>query len=139
MTVALAGCAHDARPPRASGAPQVLYVWRNFEETGIPDELTIYGDGDLRYRYLLHTQRGIRIQTGRLGPEQLRAIRRLLARVDVRRADATHVEPRRDGYRWVLRRGGQVGTAADGHVHGALRTLLRRLGAVMDRLQASSL
>ena len=77
------------------------------------------------------------LAAARLAPAQLRAIRALLAEVDVRRADAANLTPRRYGYRWVLRRGGEVGTAADGHLKGALRRLLPRLSALMDRLQAS--
>jgi hypothetical protein len=157
LAAALGGCGHagqqrgagarasataSASPARAATAPhapKLLYVWRNFEETGVPDELTVYADGALRYRNLLHTQMGIRPRTARLEPGRLRAIRRLLRRVDVAHEDASGVKPRRDGYRWVLRRDGRVGTAADGHLHGALRPLLRRVGVLMDRLQSRSL
>jgi hypothetical protein len=42
---------HDSKtsaiqPPREA---QLLYVWRNLEETGIPEEMTIYADGEVRY------------------------------------------------------------------------------------------
>jgi hypothetical protein len=56
-------------------------MWRNFEETGIPEELTIYRDGALRYRNLLHTQMGIRVISSQLGPGQLASVRRLVKRV----------------------------------------------------------
>jgi hypothetical protein len=125
-----------AAPPRA---PKLLYVWRNFEETGVPEELTIYRDGALRYRNLLHTQMGIKVISARLRPAQLAALRRLVRAVDLRRADASAVTPRRDGFRWVLRRKGRVGTAADGHLHGPVRRLVKRVGPLMDRLQSRSL
>jgi hypothetical protein len=132
--------AHAKATPAAAhhSAAKLLYVWRNFEETGIPDELTIYADGSLRYRYLLHTQMGIEPQRARLRPARMAALQALIRRVDVGRADASGVKPRRSGYRWVLRRGGRTGTAADGHLTGPLRTLLPQLSALMDRLQAAS-
>jgi hypothetical protein len=145
---ALTGCGgadHPAAAPKPTAAARpaqaqsVLYVWRNFEETGIPEEATIYADGTVRYRNLLHTQHSIKFLTGHLPPAQLAGLRRLLDRIDLARADASGEKPRRDGYRWVLRRNGQVGTAADGHLHGTMRVLLGRLGPLMDRLRSKSL
>jgi hypothetical protein len=150
---ALAGCGGAAAPPADrhgapardvaaaahSRTPQLLYVWRNFEETGVPEELTIYRDGSLRYRNLLHTQMGIKVISSQLRPGQLSSLRRLVRAVDLRRVDASEVRPRRDGFRWVLRRKGRVGTAADGHLAGPVRLLVRRLGPLMDRLQSGSL
>jgi hypothetical protein len=118
----------------ADGRPW-LYVWRNFEFTGIPDELSVYRDGSLRYRNLLHTQRGIHVRRGRLTAGQLATLRHLLARVDLRRADSAGETPRRSGFRWIIRSGGRTGTAADGHLHGPIRPLVARLRALMDRLQ----
>jgi hypothetical protein len=150
----LAGCGGGSSPPAsphggaaprdaASAAhprkPQLLYVWRNFEETGIPEELTIYRDGALRYRNLLHTQMGIKVISSQLRPAQLATVRRLVRAVDLRRVDASAVKPRRDGFRWVLRREGRVGTAADGHLHGTVRRLVERVGPLMDRLRSRSI
>jgi hypothetical protein len=131
------GGAHHATAARAPTreARPWLYVWRNFELTGIPEELSIARDGRLRYRNLLHTQRGIPVRTGRLDASELARLRRLLARVDLRRARSAGVRPRRDGFRWVIRSGGRTGTAADGHLHGPLRTLVARVRVLMDRLQ----
>jgi hypothetical protein len=145
---ALTGCGGSAEPgtapkPTATVLPDraqpVLYVWRNFEETGIPEEATIFPDGTVRYRNLLHTQHSIKFLTGHVAPAQLAGLRRLLDRIDLAHADASGQKPRRDGYRWVLRRNGQVGTAADGHLHGSMRVLLGRLGPLMDRLRSKSL
>jgi hypothetical protein len=126
--------AAGARAPARTAHPW-LYVWRNFELTGIPEEVSIARDGGMRYRNLLHTQRGIPVRTGRLRPAQLAGLRRLLARVDLRATGSAGVRPRRDGYRWVIRFRGVTATAADGHLRGALRSLVGRLRAVMDRLQ----
>ena len=137
--LAVAGCGGhhpaEARGAAAAHARPWLYVWRNFELTGIPEEISIARDGRLRYRNLLHTQRGIPVRTGRLGAADLATLRRLVARVDLRHAASADVTPRRDGYRWVIRAGGATGTAADGHLHGAMRPLVARLRALMDRLQ----
>ena len=123
----------------APRAPSLLYVWRNFEETGIPEDMAIYADGRIRYRNLLHTQQHIRVQRARLRPHKLRSIRRLLRAVDLRQADASGVTPSRSGYRYVIRSRGGLGTAADGHLHGAIRPLVHWLGAEMDRLGRNSM
>ena len=148
VAVCVAGCGGAAKPPAAvphttpaahQSKPKLLYVWRNFEETGVPEEMTIYRDGTLRYRNLLHTQMGIKVITSHLDGAQLARMRRLVRAVDLRRTDASGVKPRRDGFRYVLRRDGRVGTAADGHLSGPVRPLVLRLRGLMDKLQTSSL
>jgi hypothetical protein len=141
----LAGCGSNSRSqdpqsaiPRPREAP-LLSVWRNLEETGIPEEMTIYADGKLRYRNLLHTQSTIRVLGGRLAPGRLTRIRRALEAVDLSHLDASGVKPRRTGYRYVIRSHGRVGTAADGHLRGPVRPLVLELRAQMDRLQQKSL
>lgn len=135
----VAGCGGGAAPapPHRTAAGPWLYVWRNFELTGIPEEISIARDGSLRYRNLLHTQKGIAVRRGHLSPAALAQLRRLLGRVDLAGADSAGVRPARDGYRWVIRYGGRTGTAADGHLHGAMRPLVDRLRTLMDRLQTA--
>jgi hypothetical protein len=142
----LAACGGTLRPQDQDGSAiqpareaQLIYVWRNFEETGIPEEMTIYADGEVRYRNLLHTQRSIPVLTGRLAPGRLTRIRRALDAVDLSDVDASDVKPRRSGYRYVIRSHGRVGTAADGHLRGAIRPLVLQLRAEMDRLRQRSL
>ena len=143
-SVAACGGASHPPDPQASATqpardPQLLYVWRNLEETGIPEEMTIYADGEVRYRNLLHTQRGIPVLSARLPPDRLTRIRRALDAVDLSKVDASSVTPRRDGYRYVIRSHGRLGTAADGHLRGPIRPLVLELRAQMDRLQQKSL
>jgi hypothetical protein len=114
-------------------------VWRNFEETGIPEEMTIYTDGEVRYRNLLHTQQGIPVLSGRVAPSRLTRIRRALDAVDLSSLDASNVKPPRTGYRYVIRSQGGVGTAADGHLRGPIRPLVLELRAQMDHLRRRSL
>src|SRR3954454_14676800 len=113
----LAGCGGTAerrapaptpRPPTAAAAfdlpgQKLVSVWRNFEFTGIPDEMTVYQDGNVRYRNLLHTQTTIKVLTDKLPPARLARLRRLVGAVDLERADASGVKPVRSGYRYVVR------------------------------------
>jgi hypothetical protein len=138
----VAGCGGTSRPqePQASeGQAQLLSVWRNFEETGIPEDMTIYADGEVEYRNLLHTQFGIRVISDRLAPARLSRIRRALDAVDLNEVDASSLKPRRSGFRYVIRSHGHVGTAVDGHLRGPIRPLVLELRAQMDRLQEKSL
>jgi hypothetical protein len=142
----LAACGATPRPEDAQTSEkqpppeaQLLYVWRNFEETGIPEEMTIYTDGELRYRNLLHTQRSIPVLSGRIAPSRLTRIRRALDALDLSHVDASGVKPRRSGYRYVIRSRGRVGTAADGHLVGPIRPLVLELRAQMDHLRQRSL
>ena len=142
----LAACGATPRPQDAQTSQkqpppeaQLLYVWRNFEETGIPEEMTIYADGEVRYRNLLHTQQGIPVLSGRIAPNRLARIRRALDALDLSHVDSSGVTPRRSGYRYVIRSQGRMATAADGHLRGPIRPLVLELRAQMDRLQEKSL
>lgn len=146
----LAGCGHAAKPaaPRASATARpasaerlvpLVYVWRNFEFTGIPEEMTVYTNNEVRYRNLLHTQMHIKTISDTLDPVQAARLRRLLAATDLDRADASGVRPRRSGFRYIVRSRGHTGTAADGHLKGHMGQLVRTLGATMDRLSEGSL
>jgi hypothetical protein len=142
--VAACGATSSSQDPHVpamqpSRQAQLLYVWRNLEETGIPEEMTIYADGEVRYRNLLHTQNSIPVLSGRVAPGRLTRIRRALDAVDLSHFDASGVKPRRSGYRYVIRSHGRVGTAADGHLRGPIRPLVLELRAQMDRLQQRSL
>jgi hypothetical protein len=151
---ASAGCGHASHPARTDASvtsqpaatrpakehlTPLVYIWRNFEFTGIPDEMTVYTNSEVRYRNLLHTQIGIKTLSAKLRPIQVANLRRLLADIDLDRADAAAAKPRRSGYRYIIRSGGHIGTAVDGHLHGLMRRLVRTLGAQMDRMQAGSL
>jgi hypothetical protein len=140
LVVVLAGCAgRSGPPPRTPAKEPLVYVWRNFEFTGIPEEMTVYEDGEVRYRNLLHTQARIKVVSGRMGAGALSDLRRQLARVDLDRAKATGDKPRRSGFRYIVRSQGHAGTAAEGHLRGRMGGLVRTLAAEMNRLQGGSL
>jgi hypothetical protein len=137
----LGGCGHASVTTSAVTHEEepLVYIWRNFEYTGIPEEMSVYDDGEIRYRNLLHTQSQIKVVRARLSAARLQALRRQLARVDLDEAKATDVKPRRSGFRYIVRSQGKAGTAADGHLRGPMGALVRTLAAEMDRVQGGSL
>ena len=139
FVAACGGTSQSQDPGQPAREAQLLSVWRNFEETGIPEDMTIYADGEVEYRNLLHTQFGIRVINDRLAPARLTRIRRALDAVDLTEVDASNLKPRRSGFRYVIRSGGHVGTAVDGHLPAQIRPLVTELRAQMDRLQEKSL
>src|SRR3954453_6214724 len=93
----LAGCGRAAGPapaphPSATARPAaarpLLYVGRNFEFTGIPDEMTIYVNGEVHYRNLLHTQQKLRVLKTKLQPTDHARFRGLLGALAPRPAAA---------------------------------------------------
>ena len=140
---ACGGTSRSQDPQTSEGQPrreaQLLSVWRNFEETGIPEDMTIYADGEVEYRNLLHTQFGIRVISDRLTQDRLTRIRRALDAIDLANVDASNLKPSRSGFRYVIRSHGELGTAVDGHLPAQVRPLVRELRAQMDRLQEKSL
>jgi hypothetical protein len=151
---AFAGCGQASRPaandtsatPRPAATQTarqrltpLIYIWRNLEYAATPDEMTVYTNNEVRYRNHLHTQTTIKTLSAELRPAQVANLRRLLADIDLDRADASAVKPPRWGYRYIIRSHGHLGTAADGHLRGPMRRLVRTLGAQMDRMQAHSL
>src|SRR4051812_28879269 len=77
------------RPPAQEHHTPLVSIWRNLEFSGIPEDMTVYSNGEVHYRNLLHTQVRIKILTAKLRPTQLAKLRRLLADVDLDRADAS--------------------------------------------------
>src|SRR4051812_43604353 len=97
IAIVAAGCGDSARPaamptPRATAAQSagarltpLVYIWRNFEYTGIPEEMTVYTNGEMRYRNLLHTQTSIKTIDAKLRPGQVAKLRQLLVAADLDR------------------------------------------------------
>src|SRR4051794_21289287 len=101
---ALAGCgasttersAPVARAtPTATPAPprhgrELVYLSRNVE-SAIPEDVAIFADGAVRYRYLLHTRINIPVRTTTLPPRSLARLHRLLARTNLHGAQRLRV------------------------------------------------
>jgi hypothetical protein len=136
----LAGCGGSAgrqaaAPPAATPEP-LVYLSRNWEYA-VPEDVAVYADGRVQYRYLLHTRINMRVRRLRLDPGSLSGIRRLVAHTDLDGAQVLGVEPPRGAYRYTLRIGGRTITTVDGHLSSGVRPLIRRLGRLQDRMLAA--
>jgi hypothetical protein len=148
VTVALlAGCGSTPRqrsapvaratatPARADHGRELVYLSRNVE-TGIPEDVYVYADGAVRYRYLLHTKINSRDRTTTLPPVSLRRLHALLARTRLDGAQRRGATPPRGRYWYLLRIGGRTIATADGHLTPGVKPLIARLGRLEDRMLA---
>jgi hypothetical protein len=134
LAAPLAGCGGAQAPARAAAAAEPLvYLSRNWEYA-VPEDIAIYPDGRVDYRYLLHTRINMRVRHTRLGPRALESLRRLVTATDLRGAQVLGVEPPRGAYRYLLRIGGRTISTVDGRLTPGVRPLIRRLARLEDRM-----
>lgn len=148
--LALAGCGGSAphrasAPARTAASPdreatlaashggELVYLSRNVE-TGIPEDVYVYADGTVRYRYLLHTKITMRDRHTTLSAGSLRRLHALLARTRTAGADRGGTTPPRGGYWYVLRTAGRTIATTDGHLVPGVKPLITRLGRLEDRM-----
>lgn len=151
--LALAGCGGSApqrasapaRPAAAAASPdreaalaarhggELVYLSRNVE-TGIPEDVYVYADGTVRYRYLLHTKITMRDRHTTLSAASMQRLDALLARTRLQGADRGGTKPPRGGYWYVLRTAGRTIATADGHLAPGVKPLITRLGRLEDRM-----
>jgi hypothetical protein len=146
----LAGCGGSSpqrasTPTRAAASPdreaalaarhggELVYLSRNVE-TGIPEDIYVYADGTVRYRYLLHTKITMRDRHTTLSAASLKRLHALLGRTRLRGADRGGTTPPRGGYWYVLRMAGRTIATADGHLAPGVKLLITRLGRLEDRM-----
>jgi hypothetical protein len=132
--------AHASSPDReaalaASHGGELVYLSRNVE-TGIPEDVYVYADGTVRYRYLLHTKITMRDRHTTLSAASMQRLHALLARTRLNDADRGGTKPPRGGYWYVLRTAGRTIATADGHLAPGVRPLITRLGRLEDRMLA---
>jgi hypothetical protein len=111
----------------------LVYLSRNVE-TAVPEDVYVYADGSVRYRYLLHTKLSSRDRTTTLSPRSMRRLRAILARTRLDGAERRGADPPRGGYWYLLRIGGRSIATADGHLTAGVRPLIARLGRLEDRM-----
>jgi hypothetical protein len=122
-------------PPQAGRGHELVYLSRNVE-SAIPEDVAVYADGAVRYRYLLHTRINIPVRTTTLPPRSLARLRRLLARTDLHGGQRLGVDPPRGRFRYLLRIGTRSITTVDGHLSPGVKPLITRLGRLEDRMLA---
>jgi hypothetical protein len=136
----LAGCGgetHSAPPPPSTSAkpdaPPLVYMSRN-TLWAVPDEVTVYADGRVVYRLLLHTKFNLKAQHTKLSPAALSQVKRLVAGARLNGADRAGSTQPRAGFSYLLRINGRSITTVDGKLTAGVRPLIRRLGKLQDRL-----
>jgi hypothetical protein len=117
----------------ASHGGELVYLSRNVE-TGIPEDVYVYADGTVRYRYLLHTKITMRDRHTTLSAASMKRLRGLLARTRLNGADRGGTTPPRAGYWYVLRLAGRTIATTDGHLAPGVKPLITRLGRLEDRM-----
>ncbi len=151
LSVLLAGCGGSApqrasTPARAAAADpdreavlaashggELVYLSRNVE-TGIPEDVYVYADGTVRYRYLLHTRITMRDRHTALSAASLKRLHALLAHTRLHGAARGGTTPPRGGYWYVLRTAGRTIATTDGHLVPGVKPLITRLGRLEDRM-----
>jgi hypothetical protein len=76
------------------------------------------------------------VRTTTLPPRSMVRLRRLLARTDLRGAQALGVDPPRGHFRYLLRIDGRSITTVDGRLAPGVKPLITRLGRLEDRMLA---
>jgi hypothetical protein len=139
LLIPLAGCGGgEKNPPHRAPAPshgrELVYMSRNVE-SAIPEDVVVFADGTVHYRYLLHTKITQKVRTDRLAPGALARLRTLIAHTRMDGAQRLGVQPRPRGAFWyLLRIDGRSITTADGHLTSGVRPLIRVLGRLETRM-----
>lgn len=131
----IAGCGGATRsePAAKSGPRPLVYMSRN-TLWAVPDDVTVYADGRVDYRLLLHTKVNMKVRRTTLSPDALATVRRLVAGTRLAGADRAGSTQPRNGFTYLLRIGGRSITTVDGKLTPGVRPLIRRLGRLEDRM-----
>ena len=129
---ALAGCGGSAAH-RDQPARELVFMTRNYKDA-VPEEVRVFSDGRVEYRYLLHTLRQIKVRRTTLSQPARDRLSRLLSSTDVRGAQRLGMGPPPGYYRYLLRLGDHTITTVDGHLTPGVRPLIRWLARLEDRM-----
>jgi hypothetical protein len=132
--VLLAGCGGGSEPAKRTDRPhELVYMSRN-TLWAVPEDVAIYSDGRVDYRYLLHTKITMKVRHTRLSPPALASLRRMVADARLDGADRTGSRQPRNGFTYLLRIDGRSITTVDGKLAPGVRPLIKRLGRLEDRM-----
>jgi hypothetical protein len=131
----IAGCGGEARtPPAAEPGPRPLVYMSRNTLWAVPDDVTVYADGRVDYRLLLHTKVNMKVRRTTLSPDALATLRRLVNGARLDGADRAGSAQPRNGFTYLLRIGGRSITTVDGKLAPGVRPLIRRLGRLEDQM-----
>jgi hypothetical protein len=132
--ILLAGCGGGSAPATRTDRPhELVYMSRN-TLWAVPEDVAIYSDGRVDYRYLLHTKITMKVRHTRLSPPALASLRRMVADARLDGADRTGSRQPRNGFTYLLRIDGRSITTVDGKLAPGVRPLIKRLGRLEDRM-----
>jgi hypothetical protein len=100
----------------------------------VPDDVTVYSNGRVDYRQLLHTKISIKVRRAKLSPAALSSLQRLVTGTRLAGADRAGSAQPRNGFTYLLRINGRSITTVDGKLTAGVRPLIRRLGKLEDRM-----
>jgi hypothetical protein len=133
----IAGCGGESRTPapaKPAAAPHPLVYMSRNTLWAVPDDVTVYANGRVDYRLLLHTKVNMKVRRTTLAPPALASLQRLVAGTRLAGADRAGSTQPRNGFTYLLRIGGQSITTVDGKLTPGVRPLIRRLGRLQDRM-----
>jgi hypothetical protein len=131
--VALSGCGSTEKKAAPEQPRELVYMSRN-TLWAVPEDVAIYSDGRVDYRYLLHTKITMKVRHTRLSPPALASLRRMVADARLDGADRTGSAQPRNGFTYLLRINGRSITTVDGKLAPGVRPLIKRLGRLEDRM-----
>jgi hypothetical protein len=126
----IAGCGGETRSERPR---PLVYMSRN-TLWAVPDDITVYSNGRVDYRLLLHTKVNMKVRRTKLSQPALASLRQLVAGTRLEGADRAGSAQPRNGFTYLLRIGGRSITTVDGRLTAGVRPLIRRLGRLQDRM-----
>jgi hypothetical protein len=127
----IAGCGGETR---SEPAPRPLVYMSRNTLWAVPDDITVYSNGRVDYRLLLHTKVNMKVRRTKLSQPALASLRQLVAGTRLEGADRAGSAQPRNGFTYLLRTGGRSITTVDGRLTAGVRPLIRRLGRLEDRM-----
>jgi hypothetical protein len=108
LALVIAGCGSSTRsePVPKPGPRPLVYMSRN-TLWAVPDDVTVYSNGRVDYRQLLHTKISIKVRRAKLSPAALSSLQRLVAGTRLAGADRAGSAQPRNGFTYLLRINGR--------------------------------